>query len=334
MVISTSISLKSEPHTLRTRCVFNDEEIYEHCPWNSYMNFDSFGNAIMLLFYVTTGDNNWTTVLANGMRSLQDPWAGLFFFLLFYGISVYMICNLFICAILEEFELSDDQKEGLQIGQYRVKRIKAILRKQELLEEQKQRYRAEGKKVPEIDFNLGAFLGGDFEAITDEVAQFMEDEAFNGLDDERKDDPVDIFFCLPRPLPDRHLPNAPRNLRWYAHRFVRSRLYTATILLTILASTAMLAIDTPIDSKNILFGKPTVIADYVFFSIFTAEFCIKILLHGIFWEHKDAYFRKGWNILDFCILLFQGIDIFSDVDGIKSLRVLRVVRPLRSSFPF
>lgn len=257
------------------RCVFNDKEIYEHCPWDSYQNFDSFGNAVMQLFYVTTGDNNWITTLAKGMRSLPAPWVGLFFFIIFYGVSVYMLCNLFICVILEEFEMTDDQKESLQIGQFRVKRIRQVLKRQELFEAQREKYRREGRNVPEIDFNLGAFLGGDYDAITDDVAAFMEDDAFKNIDDDRRNDPVDIFFCLPRPLPDRHLPNAPRNLRWWVHAIVNSSLFTAFILLTIVASTILLAVDTPINSKNALFGKSNITGDYVFFAIFLLEFVLK-----------------------------------------------------------
>jgi len=65
-------------------------------------------------------------------------------------------------------------------------------------------------------------------------------------------------------------------------------------------------------------------SDYVFFVIFAFEFAIKILEHGVLWEHELAYFRQGWNVLDFLILLLQLLDMIG-VDGLNSLRVLRVL---------
>jgi hypothetical protein len=39
---------------------------------------------------------------------------GVAFFLVFYMLSVYGICNLFICVILAAFELEDEEKENMQ----------------------------------------------------------------------------------------------------------------------------------------------------------------------------------------------------------------------------
>lgn len=37
-------------------CYYNDEELFDHCPWNKYINFNSFGPAICTLVFVTTGN--------------------------------------------------------------------------------------------------------------------------------------------------------------------------------------------------------------------------------------------------------------------------------------
>lgn len=34
-----------------------------------------------------------------------------------------------------------------------------------------------------------------------------------------------------------------------------------------------------------------------------------MLMHGVFFEHEEAYFRQSWNILDFLILVFQVTDV-------------------------
>jgi len=70
-------------------------------------------------------------------------------------------------------------------------------------------------------------------------------------------------------------------------------------------------------------------ADYIFYGIFMVEFILKVLDTGIAFEGPEAFFRKGWNWIDFVLLVAQSLD-FIGVDGVKALRVLRVLRPLRS----
>ncbi len=68
-------------------------------------------------------------------------------------------------------------------------------------------------------------------------------------------------------------------------------------------------------------------ADIIFFSVFLSEFVLKVLDNG-FYEHKRAYFRVSWNILDFVILIFQLMDVVG-LRGLATLRLMRVLRPLR-----
>lgn len=58
----------------------------------------------------------------------------------------------------------------------------------------------------------------------------------------------------------------------------------------------------------------------------------KIFAYGFAFCGKNSYIRNPWNILDFLIVASATISvIFSNIDlgFIKSLRVLRVLRPLR-----
>lgn len=52
---------------------------------------------------------------------------------------------------------------------------------------------------------------------------------------------------------------------------------------------------------------------------------LQILDTGIAFEGPDAYFRKGWNWLDFTLLAAQSLDLLG-IEGMKALRVLRVLR--------
>ena len=58
------------------------------------------------------------------MRAVTSFAPGLIFFIVFYVVSFYMLYNLFIGVILEEFELTDEEKQGLQLGNFRVHVLK------------------------------------------------------------------------------------------------------------------------------------------------------------------------------------------------------------------
>ena len=72
----------------------------------------------MLLVFVTTGEG-WVEKMEMAMRATTSAWPGLIFFLVFYLVSFYMLYNLFIGVILEEFELTDEDKQALQLENLR-----------------------------------------------------------------------------------------------------------------------------------------------------------------------------------------------------------------------
>lgn len=68
----------------------------------------------------------------------------------------------------------------------------------------------------------------------------------------------------------------------------------------------------------------------------TAFFCleciVKIISDGFVANGKKSYIRIPWNILDFIIVVASIVSLSSteiDVSFIKSLRLLRILRPLR-----
>jgi hypothetical protein len=72
----------------------------------------------------------------------------------------------------------------------------------------------------------------------------------------------------------------------------------------------------------------------VFTIIFTLECLIKIVAMGFF-KHKTAYLRDGWNTIDFVVVLTGMLELIPGSLNLKSLRTVRVLRPLRSinAFP-
>ncbi len=74
------------------------------------------------------------------------------------------------------------------------------------------------------------------------------------------------------------------------------------------------------------------IIDFVMTGFFICEMFTHIIARGFAFCGKDSYIREGSNILDFIIVVsaFLGVVLNGiDLGFIKSLRVLRVLRPLR-----
>lgn len=83
--------------------------------------------------------------------------------------------------------------------------------------------------------------------------------------------------------------------------------------------------------KQPTFSEVLAVFDKIFTVIFTLELILKWFAYGI-----TEYFKTGWNILDFVIvvvsLLGTILDIFgvADIPAFKSMRTLRALRPLKA----
>ena len=67
-------------------------------------------------------------------------------------------------------------------------------------------------------------------------------------------------------------------------------------------------------------------------SAFTFEMIVKIIAKGFAFAGKDSYIREPWNILDFIIVSSALLSIIAsnlNIGFFKSLRILRILRPLR-----
>lgn len=112
------------------QCMYTDDQLWDHCPWDEYNHFNKFGPAITLLVFVTTGEG-WVEKMEMALRSIASPWPGLIFFMVFYIVSFYLLYNLFIGVILEEFELTDEEKQGLQLSNFRLNLLKEVRMQQQ-----------------------------------------------------------------------------------------------------------------------------------------------------------------------------------------------------------
>jgi hypothetical protein len=69
--------------------------------------------------------------------------------------------------------------------------------------------------------------------------------------------------------------------------------------------------------------------DLVFLCIYTTEMVLKIIAMGFFMR-EFTYLRDGWNILDFSVVMLGWVSILVNSNKISSIKVIRVLRPLRT----
>jgi len=94
----------------------------------------------------------------------------------------------------------------------------------------------------------------------------------------------------------------------------------------------MLILETPLqnpkgDRADILY-----IIDVVVSSLFAIELILKVIVFGFMFNGEDSYIRNPWNIMDFIIVAFSVVTLTmkdANLGAVKSLRMLRVLRPLR-----
>jgi hypothetical protein len=106
-----------------------DERNTDYYSTASQIHFDDFGNAILALFVILTGDN-WNEILWNAMHGKENAWAAPIFFIGFFAYSHYILLNLFVAIILENFELSEALKASKQHENWKKKKRQAMRRRE------------------------------------------------------------------------------------------------------------------------------------------------------------------------------------------------------------
>lgn len=110
--------------------------------------------------------------------------------------------------------------------------------------------------------------------------------------------------------------------RWF-ERFI--------MLLIILNSVTLAAYD--YNDRNNLTSRNKIIDNITYFLniCFIIECVLKLLAKGLI-RHKSSYFRDGWNIMDFIIVITAIIDLLpiQSSSSLRTIKTFRAIRPLRS----
>lgn len=163
---------------------------------------------------------------------------------------------------------------------------------------------------------LYTFAEGFVESVSEGTDDFASDSDDDAKDGKRAGDRWrDSYICI-----------GPESwLRRRCEAIVTSHTFDAFIVVSIVASSAALGVDSPrlgseSDLKAFLSH-----CDRTFIGIFTVECVLKVVHFGLVLGPK-AYMKNGWNLLDFFIVAVSWISLIPEL---SALRTLRVLRPLR-----
>lgn len=126
---------------------------------------------------------------------------------------------------------------------------------------------------------------------------------------------------------------AHSKIRKFCSAISQHEIFNLFIILLILTTTVLSAVDSPLHDPNSDKIKRFEIINYVVTLLFTLEAVLKIITLGFVNNGPFSYIRSPWNILDFIIVFLSIIDFAmaqtENIAVVKSLRIVRLLRPIR-----
>ena len=115
-------------------------------------------------------------------------------------------------------------------------------------------------------------------------------------------------------------------------RIVDDRQFDNVVLVLIIGSSVMLALDSPFNDPNGRLATTLGEVNLVMTILFTLEMMTKIIATGFIYRPK-SYMRSGWNVLDFITVIVSlmalAVGNAPELTALRSIRAMRVLRPLR-----
>jgi voltage-gated sodium channel len=104
---------------------------------------------------------------------------------------------------------------------------------------------------------------------------------------------------------------------------VESKHFEHLVLLLICANAALLGAETyPAILQR--YGDTLHMLDRVFIAFFSIEILMRLAVY------RERFFRKGWNIFDFCIVALTLLPFVGNLSALRTVRVLRALRLVSS----
>ena len=285
-------------------------------------HFDDIYMSFITIFQILTGEN-WNTVMYDGMRSTGT--IACIYFVLLVVVGNYVILNLFLAILLDNFSTSDDEGAGDSFGDQ-----------------------------PPSELAASAHRPG-----TPEMEEGTEDDPTNIIRSGNTNRSLRLRSSMtPHTAPTGRTTElthrslfifGPENpLRVYLNTIVSHKYFEYCIIGLIILSSACLALDsndvaemvakpegTPGREDWVRLKNALTLLDTIFVILFCVEALLKVVVMG-FVLHPGSYLRNPWNVLDFFIVIIGlvlqlsgAMGSSSQAESVESLRALRTFRALR-----
>ncbi|CAH1158375.1 unnamed protein product [Phyllotreta striolata] len=304
-------------------------------------NFDSFWQSLLTVFQILTGED-WNVVMYEGIAAyggVESPGVlSCIYFIILFICGNYILLNVFLAIAVDNLadaeSLSAIEKEEEE-GE---RKSKSPTPQEELDEEHSVeeeetddgQYSGRSEHDEEAESQTKIPEEGEFEDQNEDG----DDEAGNddGAQPRRMSEIKQNTQTLPIPPASSFFIFSPTNrFRVFCHWFCNHSYFSNMILVCIMVSSALLAVEDPIDTNSET-NKVLSKFDVFFTIIFSIELMLKTIAYGCI-LHDGAFLRSAFNMLDLLVVCVSLVSIYNSqgaMNVVKILRVLRVLRPLRA----
>eukprot|EP01052_Picozoa_sp_SAG31_P005931 SAG31_NODE_268_length_18767_cov_4.644900_7_plen_1271_part_00 len=299
-------------------------------------NFYYFGSGIITNFQIMSGED-WAPVMYDYMHC-SGNWAATYFVIMVLLMNFFLL-NIFVAVILENFELSEEEKQVKQ--EQRFIDVHGSLndpdKQKEFVVNWMKKKKQRGSKGPS-DRKVAKVVRKGMELDTATTpADSDEDESL----EERSSAELDVeHWSMTRAKGldgadvALHCFSVENGCRKCCIAITRNHYFDDLVLFVIFISSIILAIEGPPDAPYLDSDAKLAlqIANWTVFLFFWIELIIKVIADGFAWT-PNGYIMDSWNRLDFFVVLVSTVDVVLSLLGfgawVRTLRLLRVLRPLR-----
>jgi len=271
-------------------------------------NFHNFGRSFLTCYILLTGED-WSPLMFKYVKAFG--WGSAIYFVCVVIMTKFVLINMFVAVILENFTTPDNEKLEIQKKKYEedlARRMGSGIPKKSVV-------KVEG------DCPHKGRTGTVVEGNANETIVLFDEQEETAL-------ATDLLEVVEKP-------DELVGLALTCSNIVNNSLFETLIIAVIIISSICLGIEGPPDAEYLQDYEAVrlvlAILDIVFFLIFWAECVLKIISMGF-----ATYWSDGWNKLDFSVVMLSTVDVLlrmCDSCGsyawVKVFRVARVMRPLR-----
>ncbi|CAH1153243.1 unnamed protein product [Phaedon cochleariae] len=318
-------------------------------------NFDSFWQSLLTVFQILTGED-WNAVMYEGIAAYGGVQSigvlSCIYFIILFICGNYILLNVFLAiavdnladaeslTAIEKEEEEGDKKEKSPTLQEEEEGAEEEHSVEEEEEETDGQYSERSEHDEEAGSQTKIAEDGEFDE-----EQIEDDDIDLRIDDDEME-VVARDSARPRRLSEvtivkkiRPIPKGSaffifsykNRFRIFCHWLCNHSYFSNFILVCIMVSSALLAVEDPIDADSDT-NKVLSTFDVFFTVIFSIELMLKTTAYGCI-LHEGAFLRSAFNMLDLLVVCVSLVSIYNSqgaMSVVKILRVLRVLRPLRA----